>query len=300
MTQTLRDVRLFVAAYEERSFTAAAEREHATQSGVSQHIRKLELRLGVDLFFRESGRVTPTPAADTYYLRCVEILRLDEVAIAEVARFGRGLNGEVTIGLMPTLTRCALAPALDRFGGLHPNVNVRVVEGYSGPLTQQVRTGELDFAIVPAAPGTAGLRSRHFIRTPEVLVCAAARGLTAGEPVRLRDLGPLKVLIPEAMNTRNHTLRSYFSANAVDIERLMELDSMMGTLDYVAKSDWLTVLPQVMMARDVAAGLTVSPIVDPALSLDLDVVEPARRPMSPAAEAIFALLEEETGRLNDT
>jgi DNA-binding transcriptional LysR family regulator len=42
MSGSLRDIRLFIAAYEERSFTAAATRENATQSGVSQHIRKLE------------------------------------------------------------------------------------------------------------------------------------------------------------------------------------------------------------------------------------------------------------------
>ncbi len=43
---SFRDIRLFVAAFEERSFTAAARREGATQSGVSQHIRKLEEGLG--------------------------------------------------------------------------------------------------------------------------------------------------------------------------------------------------------------------------------------------------------------
>ena len=53
MAGSLRDMRLFVAAYEERSFTAAARRENATQSGVSQHIRKLEGALGVHLFRRE-------------------------------------------------------------------------------------------------------------------------------------------------------------------------------------------------------------------------------------------------------
>ncbi|HIC67388.1 MAG TPA: LysR family transcriptional regulator, partial [Paracoccus sp.] len=44
---SLRDISIFVAAYEERSFTAAAERENATQSGVSQHMRNLEYMLGV-------------------------------------------------------------------------------------------------------------------------------------------------------------------------------------------------------------------------------------------------------------
>ena len=46
MSESLRDFHLFVAVYEERSFTAAAAREHATQSGVSQHVRKLEDSLG--------------------------------------------------------------------------------------------------------------------------------------------------------------------------------------------------------------------------------------------------------------
>ena len=72
---SFRDIRLFVAAYEERSFTAAARREHATQSGVSQHIRKLEDGLRVKLFVRDKGRVVPTPAGDSYYRHCIELLK---------------------------------------------------------------------------------------------------------------------------------------------------------------------------------------------------------------------------------
>src|ERR1700730_9619959 len=67
MSESLRDIRIFVAVYEERSFTAAAIREHATQSGVSQHIRKLEEGFRVKLFNREKGRVAPTPTADASY-----------------------------------------------------------------------------------------------------------------------------------------------------------------------------------------------------------------------------------------
>jgi hypothetical protein len=54
VTESLRDIRIFVAAYEERSFTVAAVREHATQSGVSQHIRKLEE--GFELSFSAAPR----------------------------------------------------------------------------------------------------------------------------------------------------------------------------------------------------------------------------------------------------
>ena len=166
MSNSLRDIRLFVAAYEERSFTAAAKREHATQSGVSQHIRKLEDTLHAKLFARDKGRVVPTPAGDSYYRHCIELLNTYAKATSAVRRQGAGLAGNIVIGLMPTMTRCVLAPALARFIDKHPNVIVRVVEGYSASLTEQVQAAELEFAIVPAFAGAPGLKSRLFLRRP--------------------------------------------------------------------------------------------------------------------------------------
>ena len=49
---SLRQIRSFVAVYEEGSFTAAAKREGATQSGISQHLKQLESELGVALLER--------------------------------------------------------------------------------------------------------------------------------------------------------------------------------------------------------------------------------------------------------
>jgi LysR family transcriptional regulator, nitrogen assimilation regulatory protein len=93
VTESLRDIRIFVAAYEERSFTAAAVREHATQSGVSQHIRKLEEGFRVKLFNREKGQVAPTPAADN----CIQILRNIESSNNAMRAFA-GISGEVSLG----------------------------------------------------------------------------------------------------------------------------------------------------------------------------------------------------------
>ena len=58
--RSLKQIRSFVAVFEEGSFTAAALREGATQSGISQHIRHLEESLGAELFgsyaLTESGK----------------------------------------------------------------------------------------------------------------------------------------------------------------------------------------------------------------------------------------------------
>lgn len=299
MAGSFRDMRLFVAAYEERSFTAAAARENATQSGVSQHVRKLEETLRVRLFARDKGRVVPTPAGDTYYRRCIDVLRAHEAAGRAVQAYAGGLDGEIVVGLMPTMTRCALAPVLARFIEAHPNLVVRIVEGYSATLTQQVQAGELEFAVVPAFPGAAGLRSRLFLRTPELLVSSIGSPHAAGEPVRLSDLGPLKLVLPGKANTRRNLVETYLSSNGVAVERLLELDAMLGTLDFVAQTDWVTILPAIMMADEPRRRqFAVNRIVDPAFELDLVLIEPSRRAVSPAAAAFLAVLEEETARLN--
>ena len=309
MPASLVDIRLFVAAYEERSFTLAAVREHATQSGVSQHIARLEHVMGVRLFTRANGRIAPTPAAATYYTGCLEVLRAYEAANAGLAGLAGALSGEVSIGLMPTMTRSALAPALGRFTARHPNVGVRIVEAYSGVLTREVRAGAFDFAIVPAFAGGPGVRVRPFLSTPETLVSrrggnGPTRGIAHMTPVALGGLGPLELVLPGPDNARRQTLCTYFETHGVKIARTIELDAMMGTLDYIAGSDWVTILPGVMMAADVREGrrattpFQVNPIAAPPLNLDLVVIEPARRALSPAAAAFYAILEAETRGLN--
>src|SRR5690349_24778083 len=70
----LRQIRAVIAVCEEGSFTRAAQREHATQSGISQHVAAVERSLRVKLFERTAGGVTPTPAGLRYYKRCVEAI----------------------------------------------------------------------------------------------------------------------------------------------------------------------------------------------------------------------------------
>jgi LysR family nitrogen assimilation transcriptional regulator len=299
LTSLLRDICLFVAAYEERSFTAAARREHATQSGVSQHIRKLEDTLKTKLFARDKGRVTPTPAGDSYYRHCIELLNTYARATTAARHHGTGLSGNIVVGLMPTMTRCVLAPTLARFIEMHPNVVVRVVEAYSAALTEQVQSAELEFAVVPAFSGAPGLKSRLFLRTPEVLVSKTTNTRAHLAPVRLAELEPLKLVVPSKANTRRRLIETYLASNGVHIERLLELDAMLGTLDFVARTDWAAILPGIMMANELRSRqFTVNPIADPPFGLDLVLIEPSRQPISASAQAFLEVLQAESVRLN--
>ena len=299
MTESLRQIRLFVAAYEEGSFTAAANRENATQSGVSQHIHKLEAHFGAELFSRETGAIRPTPAGDLYYRYCVEILRVHQASRNEMKRFGSGLSGEVIVGLMPTMTRSVLGPALATFAAENPNAQVRIVEGFSAGLTERVRAGEYAFAVVPAFQGAPGLNTRLFHSTPEVLVSRRTSGRVHMTPVRLKDLGPLDLLLPSPPNTRRRTLDTYLASNGVRVRKVLEINSMFGALDLVANTDWVSILPGIMMASDIDRDLfTINVVVEPQLNLDLVLIEPMRQPMGPVAETFLKLLEDQTARIS--
>ena len=300
MIASLHDIRIFVAAFEERSFTAAAARVNGTQSGVSQHIRKLEEQHRVELFKRGKGRVELTPAGNAFYQSCLDVLRAHDAATKSLQSFAGGLNGEISVGLMPTMTRFVLAPALARFTSENPNCGLHVIEGYSGTLTKQVQSGELDFAIVPGMAELSGVRVRPYLRTPEVLV--ASRKFTdrqSLEPVAPAELGRLRLVVPSRANTRRLSIERYFLSNNVGIDRILELDAMFGTLDLISRSDWVAVLPGILMAtEDELPQFVINPLTSPKLLLDLVLIEPVRQSISAAASAFLELLFEEGRRLN--
>ncbi|MGD9920419.1 MAG: LysR family transcriptional regulator [Pseudorhodoplanes sp.] len=289
---TFRQIQAIIAVCEEGSFTRAAAREHATQSGISQHVAAVEKALGVRLFERTPTGVTPTPAGLRYYRRCVDAVGLLDQGAEEMKALTGAVTGVLRIGLMPTFTRAALASTLQHFVPAHPDVRLHIVEAYSGTLTEQVLGDQLDFAIVPAFEGRIGLKSRLILRDREVLICGRATGRKPLQPVRLADCAPLKIVVPGPDNIRRRNLEVYFESNNVAIERMIEMDAMMATFDFVARSDFVTILPGLICVNDIGGNqFTINPIVDPPLDSEFIVITPARRTLSTPARLFLERFE---------
>ena len=283
---TLRQIQAVIAVCEEGSFTRAAARENATQSGLSQHVSAVEKLLGVRLFDRSATGVTPTPAGQRYYRRCLDAIGMLDLAGEEARGRADIVSGSLRIGLMPTFTRAALAPTLEHFVAAHPDVRLHVVEAYSGILTDQVLGDELDFAIVPAFEGRTGLKSRLILRDREVLISGRGSRFKPLAPVRLSDCAPLKIVAPGPDNIRRRNLEIYFQSHGVAVETMIEMDAMMATFDFVARTDFVTVLPGLICINDIGKGeFTINPI-EPPLFAEFIVITPARRTL-PAPARLF-------------
>ena len=290
----LQHLKYFVAVLEEGSFSAGAQRVNATQSGLSMHVRQLEDRFQVQLLNRSSSGVTPTESGRRFYRDAVRVLRAATEAEANLRSLSGTVTGQVTVGLMPTFTRAVLGPALTQFVKDFPNVKVSVREAYSGELSRQVLSGELDFAIVPAFDTDERLHARLMGTDQECLVVSGKSKVGSNTSVRLAELPPLDLVLPSPENVRRRKIDQYLAKHGIKVGRLMELDSMFTTLDLVATSDWATILPGILCLPDLdGSRRRVLPIVEPKLDVEYLRIEPVSVPLSEAGQAFYSVLNDE-------
>jgi DNA-binding transcriptional LysR family regulator len=280
----LQQLRFFLAVYEERSITAAARRLNATQSGVSVQIRDLEDMLGLTLFQRVSAGVVPTKSGELIFHRATNILREVSRLQEDVSAQTDALSGEVRAGIMPTFARSILAPVLSRFMTAHPYVDVKVTEAYSGTLSESVSAGELDFAIVPSGSVPAGLRATYLDSDLELLTSATPIEGAAGG-VDLSTIPPLRLALPGRKNSRRAKIEEHLRSFSRSDHTILELDSMMTTLDIVRRGDWSAILPGCLCLPDLEdPKLNFYPIVQPKMTVDYLLIEPAATEGSPAVQ----------------
>lgn len=290
----LQQLRYFVAVYEEGSFSAAAKRVHATQSGISMHVSQIEKRYDVILFNRSSSGVTPTEIGRSFYDDAILVIAAYTQAEGRLRNLSKSLVGHVKVGLMPTFTRSVLTNVLLRFSKEYSEVRITLSEAYSGNLSEMVSAGRLDFAVVPAFDRSGFLQGTPIGRDQECFVCGANNALKIEKSVSLKELPPQRIVLPGKSNARRLRIENYLAENDIEVEEILEIDTMYGTLDLVARSNWVSILPGILCLPDLdGQRRQVAPLSDPSLHVDYYCITPRSRPLSPAAQAFADVLQEE-------
>ena len=298
----LKQIRCFVAAYEEGSFSKAALREHCTQPGLSVYIQRLESMLAHRLFDRRARGVTPTIAGRHFYACCADVLKSVSIAKQRMLDMAGNVATDINLGVSPTLFKGVLPWMLPDYLSAHPYVDVRLAEAYSGTLTDWVVSGEVQVAIVTKPPVHLGLETTHFFRDRLVLVTRGSGTRHKGRRARPRssaELQELKLILPSP----RHSLRQVIEAAAVRLGakgsgRILEIDGMLGTLELVRNSDWATVVASIAVMDEVKQGrLVAEPIYGPELWLDFYLIRTKDRLPSPACRDFLHWLKETLTRV---
>jgi DNA-binding transcriptional LysR family regulator len=186
---TLRQLEYFVAVVEDGSFTAAADRLHVTQPGLSHQIQALERALGGPLLERLPRKIRLTPAGRTALPHARASLAYAERATS-AARTASGVDaGELHVGTLFSISVGVLPKALAIWREKYPDVQVRLVEfRRTEDLIATMEVGMADLAVGPTPPDWTG--PVEVIGTEEFLIATApgVRLPTDGRTVRMADL----------------------------------------------------------------------------------------------------------------
>jgi DNA-binding transcriptional LysR family regulator len=142
----------FLAVAETHSFTRAGERLGLSQPTVSQHVRRLEQAAGRVLIDRDTRQVRLTDNGDAMAGFARSILAAH--AAAESYFSGSAMRGRLRFGAADDLAITQLPRILRDFRRSHPQINLELTVGQSGPLYRRLKAGQLDLIFIKQTPGS--------------------------------------------------------------------------------------------------------------------------------------------------
>ena len=119
----LNALRAFEAAARHLSFKQAAHELHVTAGAISQQVRLLEERLGVQLFERRTRQLILTSAGDTYLAQVRRAFRVLAEATAELKP--EGVTSMLHVGVHASIDIDRLKRRLAQFRRAEPQVAIR-------------------------------------------------------------------------------------------------------------------------------------------------------------------------------
>ncbi|MBB6251513.1 LysR substrate-binding domain-containing protein [Nitrospirillum iridis] len=189
----IRHLRYFTAVAEELHFTRAAEKLGIRQPPLSQQIQQLEREIGSPLFHRLSRGVELTAVGAAFLQDAKAILAQIDRALASAREVARGEKGRLRLGISMSVTAHPWVARLIRdYRAQHPGVQVALQLNDFGQLTDAVRDGALDVALVRGR--TAEIPGLTPYTVVEEKLMAA---LPAGHPLADRDAIDLAELADE-------------------------------------------------------------------------------------------------------
>ncbi|MGL5949756.1 MAG: LysR family transcriptional regulator [Aeromonas sp.] len=137
----LRLLRFFIAIYEEKNITAAAQRCHVSQPSLSAGLRQLEDTLGQTLFARGKKGVKACDSAHYLYPHAAKLVeearRLPELFISKARR------AKLTLAVMPDLSRRKVAQLLAQIRQICPELELTLCDDGSAPADGRLTLDEL-------------------------------------------------------------------------------------------------------------------------------------------------------------
>ena len=141
-------LKVFYHIYRTGSVVAAADELCLTQSGVSQHLQKLEDEIGVPLFTRLHKKLLPTDGAHKLFEIISPFVDNLSIGVQYICDRHEKPVGHIKIGGPMEFSRHFFLPFFTEFQKLYPDVNISLYSGNPAELLKKLFDGQIDMAFI--------------------------------------------------------------------------------------------------------------------------------------------------------
>lgn len=204
----LRQLEVFRAVMAHGTVTAAAHALRMSQPAATTALRNLQSSLGLDLFRKQNGRLSPTPEAEALYREVDRVFSSVDV----VEKFARDLreahSGVLTLACTSSLANSLLAAEIAGFRQCHQAVRVWLQVTTTREVLDLARRRQIDFGVVYTPADDADVYVEPLYTTELVCVVRPDSALAHRPFLTPEDL----IKQPLIMNVRNDPVAALVDA----------------------------------------------------------------------------------------
>jgi DNA-binding transcriptional LysR family regulator len=260
----LMQLEMLVAAVEEGSIQAAAERVFRTQPAVSIALRKLEEEIGAAIFDRANRRhYALTDAGKLLYEQAKQMLALRDGMIRSVNELQHLQRGDLRIGAGERIAQFVLPALTAEFSAEHPSISIEIIRQPSNRLPKLLRMRRLDLAILAFKPDADEFEAFSIAGDPLVLVVHPSHRLAKQPAVTLGDLEGEKFIAHKTESPARQSVIEAFRRHHVSLNVIKEISAIARIKEMAAHQQGLSLLPLTAVRDEVSRGeIAAIPVSD--------------------------------------
>ena len=235
---TFKQIDYALAVGKNLHFKKAADECYVSPSTLSNAITELETQLGVKIFERNNKKVIVTSLGHEILSKAKKI-KLEVKNIHELAQHNvDGLSSSLSIGIIPTISPYFLPLVLPKIQKEFSNLQLKIEEGQSQILTNRVKEGDLDMAILALPYDVQDLMSFKFWEEDFFWVSHSQNKNAGKSEIRASELEHSELMLLEdghclkdhILDACNIDSSSQYSLKASSLNTLIQLvKGKMGT-----------------------------------------------------------------------
>jgi DNA-binding transcriptional LysR family regulator len=298
LRMTLRQLQVFQAVCESRSYSRAAEEISLTQPAVSLQIRQLEALIGQPLFDYIGKKLYLTEAADALLRASSDIFGRLESLDMQLSDLQGSLQGQLNLAVESS-AKYFVPHLFAAFKRQYPEVNLQLVVVNHAQAVRRLSANRDDLLIMSQVPQDMSLEFLPFLDNPIIAVAPPDHPLVGKANLTLQDLCTSPLLVREQGSGTRKAIEDYCHQKRAHFQQTIELGSMESQREGVIAGLGIALLSRHAVRRELETGaLRELPVKELPLMRSWCLVHPRGKYLSPVAQTFFAFIRAERAQIS--